>query len=138
MILPNFNLLPNYYTKSFDGKITNIPNTQYPFVPYIKSYYEYIDLNEDKEMIKRVTKYFYDELMNNWIKNDNNFKKFNSKKMLKTKDGIQLVYKILYKLVKKGDTKWWDLKDPQYILTKDFMFYQLNKFFNSQQNKNIY
>ena len=54
-------LLPNYYTKTFDGKM------KFPGVPYIKSYYEYIDLNEDKNLQKNVTKFFFDELMNDWI-----------------------------------------------------------------------
>ena len=110
-------LLPNYYTKTFDGKL------KFPGVPYIKSYYEYIDLNHDKNLQKNVTKFFYDELMH---------KKFKNKKMLKTKDGLQLMYKILLKLVTKGDTKWWDLRDPQYILTKDYVYYQLSKFFRNQ------
>lgn len=131
MFVPNLYMLPSYYTKTFDGKLVDSPKIQFPSVPYIKSYYEYIDLNEDKEMIKRITKFFYDELIN-WISTEERFKHFKTKKMLKTKDGIQLIYKILYKLVKKGDTKWWDLKDPQYELTKDYMFYQLNKFFNSR------
>ena len=119
-------LLPNYYTKTFDGKM------KFPGVPYIKSYYEYIDLNEDKNLQKNVTKFFYDELMNKWISNDKVFQKFKNKKMLKTKDGLQLIYKILLKLVTKGDTKWWDLRDPQYILTKDYIYYQLSKFFRNQ------
>ena len=37
--------LPNYYTKTFDGKFINPP-----FVPYIKSYYEYLDVNQDKNL----------------------------------------------------------------------------------------
>ena len=119
-------LLPNYYTKTFDGKMKS------PGVPYIKSYYEYIDLNEDKNLQKNVTKFFYDELMNKWISNDKVFQKFKNKKILKTKDGLQLIYKILLKLVTKGDTKWWDLRDPQYILTKDYIYYQLSKFFRNQ------
>tara|TARA_B110000908_G_scaffold122496_1_gene143670 strand:- start:6294 stop:6671 length:378 start_codon:yes stop_codon:yes gene_type:complete len=118
--------LPNYYTKTYDGKLI------FPGVPHIKSYYEYIDVNEDKNLQKNVTKFFYDELMNKWINDDNLFKKFKNKKLLKTKEGIQLVYKILLKLVKRGNTKWWDLREPQYILTKDFMFYQLTKFFKNQ------
>tara|TARA_B100000795_G_C22766770_1_gene426054 strand:+ start:1010 stop:1393 length:384 start_codon:yes stop_codon:yes gene_type:complete len=118
-------LLPNYYTKTFDGKMT------FPGVPYIKSYYQYIDLNEDKKLQKNVTKFFYDELINKWIQNDKIFNKFKSQKILKTKDGLQLIYKILLKLVTKGDTKWWDLKEPQYILTKDYIFYQLSKFFRN-------
>ncbi len=116
-------VLPNYYTKTFDGKLV------IPRAPYIKSYYEYIDVNEDKNLQKNVTMYFYDELMQKWIPNDKNFKIFKNNKTLKTKDGLQLMYKILLKLVKRGDTKWWDLRDPQYILTKDFIFYQLRKFF---------
>ena len=119
-------LLPNYYTKTFDGKLT------FPGVPYIKSYYEYIDLNHDKNLQKNVTKFFYDELIQKWIPNDKIFKKFKNKKMLKTKDGLQLMYKILLKLVTKGDTKWWDLRDPQYILTKDYIYYQLSKFFRNK------
>ena len=118
-------LLPNYYTKTFDGKMI------FPGVPYIKSYYEYIDLNEDKNLQKNVTKFFYDELINKWIPTDKIFNKFKSKKLLKTKDGLQLMYKILLKLVTKGDTKRWDLREPQYILTKDYIFYQLSKFFRN-------
>tara|TARA_B110000902_G_scaffold265183_1_gene348758 strand:- start:65 stop:448 length:384 start_codon:yes stop_codon:yes gene_type:complete len=118
-------LLPNYYTKTFDGKMI------FPGVPYIKSYYEYIDLNEDKNLQKNVTKFFYDELINKWIPTDKIFNKFKNKKLLKTKDGLQLMYKILLKLVTKGDTKWWDLREPQYILTKDYIFYQLSKFFRN-------
>ena len=119
-------VIPNYYTKTFDGKLV------IPRAPYIKSYYEYIDVNEDKNLQKNVTKFFYDELMNKWISNDKVFKKFKNKRMLKTKDGLQLIYKILLKLVTKGDTKWWDLRDPQYILTKDYIYYQLSKFFRNQ------
>ena len=130
MLLPNF--LPNYYQKTFDNKIILPQNYNYNF-PYIKSYYEYIDVNQDKELIKKVVMYFYNELMFNWIKKDSEFKIFENKKMLKTKDGLQLIYKILDKLVKKGNTKWWDLRDPQYFLTKDYLKYQLTKYFNKNQ-----
>tara|TARA_B110000977_G_scaffold201234_1_gene294889 strand:+ start:4761 stop:5141 length:381 start_codon:yes stop_codon:yes gene_type:complete len=121
--------LPNYYSKTFDGKFVNPTIT--PFIPHIKSYYEYIDVNQDKKLQKNVTMFFYREMIDNWIINDIQYKKFKNKKLLKKKDGLQLIYKILNKLVKKGETNWYDLRDPQYELTKDFIFYQLNKFFAS-------
>lgn len=120
--------LPHYYSKTFDGKLnTKIP----PFIPHIKSYYEYLDVNQDKNLQKNVTMFFYREMMDKWINNDIQYKKLKNKKLLKSKDGLQLIYKILNKLVKKGETNWYDLRDPQYELTKDFIFYQLNKFFAS-------
>ena len=118
-------LLPTYYTQPFDGKL-NIQG-----IPFVANVYEYTDVNENKELHKTVTKYFYKELINNWIPNDKIFNKFKNKKMLDTKDGLQLIYKILYKLVKKENTKWWDLRDPEYILTKDYMYYELCKFFKN-------
>ena len=120
-----------YYTKTFDGKFINPPITS--FVPHITSYYEYLDVNQDKNLQKKVTMFFYRVLIDEWIVTDIQFKKFKNKKLLKNKDGLQLIYKILNKLVKKGDTNWYDLRDPQYELTKDFIFYQLSKYFASLQ-----
>ena len=60
--------LPNYYSKTFDGKFVNPTIT--PFIPHIKSYYEYIDVNQDKKLQKNVTMFFYREMIDNWIIND--------------------------------------------------------------------
>ena len=126
------NILPKYYIESINGNIITPVTQQLPYAtPFVKSYYNYIDVNMDKNLQKNVTMYFYNEMINKWINNDIQYKKFKNNKLLQTKDGLQLIYKILNKLVKKGETNWYDLRDPQYELTKDFLFYQLNKFFTS-------
>lgn len=126
------NILPKYYIESVNGNIITPVTQQLPYVtPYVKSYFNYIDVNMDKNLQKNVTMYFYREMLDKWLNNDIQYKKFKNNKLLQTKDGLQLIYKILNKLVKKGETNWYDLRDPQYELTKDFLFYQLNKFFAS-------
>jgi len=120
-----FNNIPVYST-TFDKNKNNI----FLPPPFIKTYYEYTDVNHDLKLQKSVTMYFFGKVLD-WIKYDDNFKYLKKHiKYLDSKKGIRLVYNLLKKFVIRGGTNWYDLKDPQYSLTKDYLNYQLKRHFN--------
>lgn len=100
-----------------------------PFVPTIR---EYQSVNNDHNLQKRVTMYFFGKVLD-WVDYDDHFKSLKKhKKYLDSKKGIRLVYHLLKEFVKYGQTNWYDLKDPQYDLTKDYLNYKLKKYFSTK------
>lgn len=95
---------------------------------YLKVVREYIDVNKDPKLKKAVTMFFHSKVLE-WIKNDKSYKSLSKHKTyLMSKKGIRLIYYFLKKMVQKGNTNWYDLKDQEKLM-KDYLQYQLNKYF---------
>ena len=95
--------------------------------PIIGTYYEYIDVNKDKELRKSITNFFYKKI-NKWISSYPDFthlKSYSAK--FKTKQGYNLVYNIIRKFTKENNINWFDLKD-YYNIFKEYIKYNLLKF----------
>jgi len=94
--------------------------------PIIGTFYKYQDVNSNKNLQKNITKYFLKSILKS-IKKDDLFSHLKSKyKILKSKDGYNIIYKILKRFVKKGNTNWYDLRD-QKTLIMDYVKYKLGK-----------
>lgn len=122
----NFDLIstiPIYNIKPFseDSRLIFQPP------PFITTYREFQDVNHDKKLQRRVTIYFLNELLNNLDK----YKLLQKhQKYLDSKEGLKLVYHYLKKFVERGGTNWYDLREPQYDLTMDYLYFSLNRHFN--------
>jgi hypothetical protein len=122
---PYFTPIPIYRIKTFneDTKLF------FPPPPLITTYREFQDVNQDKKLQRKVTVYFLNELLNNLDK----YKLLKPKqKYLESNEGLKLVYNILKRFVERGGTNWYDLREPQYDLTMDYLYYSLNKYFSNK------
>jgi hypothetical protein len=101
----------------------------YPPLDYDTSLLTYQNVNADKTLQNKVTKFFYKKLLS-WIYDkDSNFFKFkNILSEIETNYGITLVHKLLKKLIKITNINWYDLKD-NYNLIKKYLFIKLNKLY---------
>ncbi len=98
----------------------------YPPPAYIPSYYQYQNVNADKDLQYKVTIFFLDETID-WLENDKTFKSVKKYlKYIKSDQGYEIIHKLLRLMVRNGSTNWYDLK-LQYDLVKDFIKYKLNK-----------
>ena len=80
--------------------------------PYILSYFEYQDLNKDREMIMTIVKYIYEKIL---VEISKKGKLKNSKK-LDTDVGFLLVFKLMEKYINKNKVKWTNWQDYYYDL----------------------
>lgn len=103
---------------------------KYWIQPYIyQTKYNYQNVNNDSNLQKDVTKYFYKKIIN-LIKTDKKFSKYqNLYKKFKTEYGYIFIYKLLYKLVEKLNINWYDLRDKK-ILIILYIYKKLNLFSN--------
>lgn len=70
----------------------------------------YQNVNADPQLRKNVTDHYFD-LLPQLVKEDNRFKKLKKHlKMLQTRKGYDLVYKILRRYTRKYDINWYDLR----------------------------
>ena len=92
----------------------------------IESVYEYQDVNNDKNLQKDVTKFFYKKLLL-WISEDNKFSKLQKINKIE-KHGIIIVYKLLKKFINRTHINWYDLRD-NYKLIKKFFYIKLSSIF---------
>ena len=111
---------------------SNSPNpknrikTIFPAPPLITTFHEYQDVNKDPNLRKNVTEFFYKKSIK-WVSKYSEFKPAKKHlKLLKSLDGYKLIYKLLRKFVKKGNTNWYDLRD-QYPLVKDYIRFKLSE-----------
>ena len=115
-------------TQSIDNNPMNEtfprPKKYFPPPPIIGTYYEYIDVNKDKNLRKSVTDFFFKKV-NKWISTYSDFKhlKQYSKKMNSDK-GYMLVYNMIRKFTKDYNINWFDLKD-YYVTFKDYLKFNL-------------
>ena len=108
MSLSNLNYL-NYEKPEFK---------RYWPVPPIESYYEYQDINKDPKLREQFTKFFYDKCLK-WI-DDEVITDKDKIELLKSKDGLGVIYKLLRKYIKYSGINWYDLKD-YYSLVKEYL-----------------
>lgn len=135
MILYN---IPSYYNiSSYLKTVTDTEsdtNKKNIFVPppFIPTIREYQNVNNDKKLQKNVTMYFFGKVLD-WVSYDDNFKSLKKHiKYLDSKKGVRLVYYLLDRFVRHGQTNWYDLKDPQYNLTKDYLRFKLIEHFSKK------
>tara|TARA_A100001015_G_scaffold310450_1_gene411865 strand:- start:489 stop:827 length:339 start_codon:yes stop_codon:yes gene_type:complete len=106
-----------------DSKVTNY------FVPppYITTLRKVYNINNDPQLRKTMTT-FYFKKSKKWMKEYKEFKhtKKNLKK-IKSDDGFKIIYNLLRKFVKINKINWYELRNPNYELVKDFLKFELGK-----------
>ena len=99
--------------------VTPLPynlNSAFP-TTYLSSHYEYINVNKDPNLRKKMVKYFLKKI-DKWKKTDKNWKSV--KVNTKSKSFIKKLYKLLRKYVNNSDAEWYDLIDNRSVL-KDYL-----------------
>jgi len=105
------------------------PRKYYPVPPSIHVQYNYEDHNENLKLREDVTKFFHKKVIK-WINKDSNFKKYSDKlEFFESSDGYLHIYKLLRNFVKKSNVNWWDLRETNYHLIKDYLNVFLTKTF---------
>jgi len=120
------------YNTNPDGSITlSIDRLRryYPVPLQLPSTIEYQDVGKNMNLRKEISKYYLENIIN-WITND---KKFNSLKkhlkLLKSKDGLEVIYNLLRVYVKNGKANWYDLRDPNNApVVKEYLNYKLKEY----------
>ena len=104
------------------------PSTYYIMpTPFIQSYYNYQDINQDPHLRIDVVNFFYDKLLK-WVSSSSIYKKYrshedyiyNNKKKIKYK-----LYKLLRFFVKKTNLNWYELRTNHFII-KEFIKNKFN------------
>tara|TARA_E500000178_G_C16951581_1_gene721543 strand:- start:931 stop:1272 length:342 start_codon:yes stop_codon:yes gene_type:complete len=99
----------------------------FPPPPLIGTYYEYIDVNQDKDLRKLVTDFFYKKVIK-WVTNYPEFSHLKKHiKKLKSSEGYNLIYNLIKKFVKEYNLNWFDLRD-NYPTFKDFLRFQIGNY----------
>lgn len=97
----------------------------YNFIAPQKSYtrivYEYQDLNKDPKVHDQIINFFQKKIIkwmnNNLIKKNIDF--------IKSKEGYEYIYRLIRKFVKKENVKWYELREKNYVLIKDYFIRKL-------------
>ena len=99
----------------------------FPPPPVIGTYIEFTDVNKDKELRRRVTKFFHQKVLK-WI---STYPEFSHLKSVKSKVASEEGYKVIYKLIryfcKNYNVNWYDLRE-NYLILKDFLRAKLKEF----------
>ena len=78
--------------------------------PFTSTFFKYQNVNVDPNLRKNVTDHYFD-LMNSLLQNDNRFKSLKKhSKFLSSKQGYEIIYKVLKRYTKKYDINWYDLR----------------------------
>lgn len=78
--------------------------------PFTSTFFTYQNVNVDPNLRKNVTDYYFD-LMDSLLKNDKRFKLLKKhSKFLSSKQGYEIIYKVLKRYTKKYDINWYDLR----------------------------
>lgn len=97
----------------------------YNFITPQKSYtriiYDYQDLNKDPKVHEQIINFFQKKIIkwmnNNLIKKNINF--------IKSKEGYERIYHLIRKFVKKENVKWYELREKNYALIKEYFIKKL-------------
>jgi hypothetical protein len=104
---------------------TSKPLKYFPAPPIVPSYFQYQNVNADKNLQNTITLEFLADAQK-WFKNDKSFKKLKKySKQLNGQQGYEIIHKLLKLFVKRGNTNWYDLS-MQKSLVKDFIKYKLS------------
>lgn len=103
------------------------PKKYFPPPPIIGTYYEYIDVNKDKNLRKSVTQFFHKKVLK-WISSYPEFSHLKQyQKKFDTQKGYELIYNMIRKFTKEYNVNWFDLKD-YYPTFKDYLKFNLLKY----------
>lgn len=81
--------------------------------PFTRTYFNYQDINSDRNLRKEVTDHFFD-LLHEKIKFDDRFKKYKKHStFLNSRQGYELIFKILKHFTIKYNYNWYDLRPQQ-------------------------
>ena len=84
------------------------------------------DVGKDMNLRKEISKYYLEKTVE-WIVKDNKLKKYS--KLLKSKDGLEVIYNLLRVYVKNGKANWYDLRDPNNApVIKEYLKYKLSTY----------
>lgn len=94
--------------------------------PFTSSYFTYQNVNADPKLRKMITDHYFD-LITTLIKNDNRFKSIKKHiKFIDSRQGYEIIYKILKRYTSKYDINWYDLRS-QNEDTLDYLALKLSK-----------
>lgn len=117
------------YQNNPDGSLTiSIDRLKryYPVPPVLPGTIEYQDVGKNMNLRKEISKYYLEKTIE-WIQKDNKLKKY--VKLLKSKDGLEIIYNLLRVYVKNGKANWYDLRDSyNYPIVKDYLKYKLENY----------
>jgi hypothetical protein len=117
------------YSNNPDGSITvSIDRLKryYPVPLSLPGTIEYQDVGKDMNLRKDISKYYLEKTIE-WIEKDKKLKKYS--KLLKSKDGLEVIYDLLRVYVKNGKANWYDLRDPNNApVIKEYLKYKLNEY----------
>lgn len=89
--------------------------------PFTSTFFNYQNVNADPKLRKDVTDHFFDKI--NFTKTSLITK---NKKLLSSRQGYEIIYKILRRFTKKYDLNWYDLRSIEND-TLDYIYQKLNK-----------
>ena len=105
----------------------------FPPPAIIGTYFEYTDINKDKNLRKKITQFFHKKTIK-WVSSYPEFSHLiKYQKKLKTEEGFKVIYKLIRYFVKKYNINWYDLRD-NYSIVKDFIRAKLDEVFESSSS----
>ena len=117
------------YNINTDGKLyvsTDRLKRYYPVPLSLPGTIEYQDVGKDMNLRKDISKYYLEKTIE-WIEKDKKLKKYS--KLLKSEDGLEVIYNLLRVYVKNGKANWYDLRDPNNApVIKEYLKYKLNEY----------
>jgi hypothetical protein len=117
------------YSNNPDGSVTvSIDRLKryYPVPAFLPGTIEYQDVGKDMNLRKEISMYYLEKTIE-WIAKDNKLKKY--LKLLKSKDGLEVIYNLLRIYVKNGKANWYDLRDKNNSpVIKEYLKYKLNEY----------
>lgn len=117
------------YSNNPDGSLTiSIDRLKryYPVPISLPSIIEYQDVGKDMNLRTEISKYYLEHTIK-WIEKDNKLKKYS--KLLKSKEGFEIIYNLLRVYVKNGRANWYDLRDPNNApVIKEYLKYKLSQY----------
>ena len=88
---------------------------------YTRIIYNYQDLNKDPKIHDQIINFFQKKIIkwmnNNLIKKNIDF--------IKSKEGYEYIYHLIRKFVKKENVKWYELREKNYVLIKEYFIRKL-------------
>lgn len=94
-----------------------------PVIPTLRK--KPYDINKDPKFRKDMTIFFLKKIVK-WMENYDAFKHTRKNlKKIKSKEGQNIIYKILREFVKKNEIKWFDLDNIYYDKVKDYLKFKL-------------
>jgi len=117
------------YNNNPDGSITvSIDRLKryYPVSVNLPGVIEYQDVGKNMKLRTEISKYYLVKTIE-WIEKDKKLKKY--LKLLKSKEGLEVIYNLLRIYVKNGKANWYDLRDSNNApVIKQYLKYKLSEY----------